>query len=51
MTYNKALELAIPSQKFRGRPKTSYENIVFKDLSECNVSEDYVDDRAKWRKK
>lgn len=48
---NEALRLSAPGRRSRGRPKTRWIDVVQKDLRHCQVSEDDVGDRAKWREK
>lgn len=47
---NLALQLSIPGHRSRGRPKTRWRDVVLKDMRECQVSENDVEDRAKWKK-
>nr|XP_049693490.1 uncharacterized protein LOC126054017 [Helicoverpa armigera] len=48
---NLALQLSVPGRRSRGRPKTRWRDVVSKDMKECQVSENDVVDRAKWRRK
>ncbi|KPI99700.1 hypothetical protein RR46_02614 [Papilio xuthus] len=48
---NLALQLSLPGRRSRGRPKTRCKDVVIKDMSECQVSEEDVMDRAKWKKR
>ncbi|PZC85361.1 hypothetical protein B5X24_HaOG201857 [Helicoverpa armigera] len=47
---NLALQLSVPGRRSRGRPKTKWLDVVSKDMKECQVSENDVVDRAKWRR-
>ncbi|XP_045538549.1 uncharacterized protein LOC123722089 [Papilio machaon] len=47
---NLALHLSLPGRRSRGRPKTRWKDVVLKDMSECQVSDEDVEDRARWRK-
>nr|ADI61822.1 endonuclease-reverse transcriptase [Bombyx mori] len=48
---NLALLLDLPGRRPRGRPKTRWRDVVLKDKRECNVADEDVEDRAKWRSK
>ncbi|XP_046976347.1 uncharacterized protein LOC124542443 [Vanessa cardui] len=48
---NLALQLSIPGRRSRGRPKTRWKDVVLKDMKMCQLSDDDVKDRAKWRAK
>ncbi|KPI91366.1 hypothetical protein RR46_14870 [Papilio xuthus] len=37
---NLALQLSLPGRRSRGRPKTRWKDVVIKDMSECQVSEE-----------
>ncbi|KPJ04902.1 hypothetical protein RR46_01254 [Papilio xuthus] len=39
------------SDKSRGRPKTRWKDVVRKDMSECQVSDEDVMDRAQWKRR
>ncbi|XP_049875557.1 uncharacterized protein LOC126373441 [Pectinophora gossypiella] len=47
---NVALDFNITGQRRRGRPKLRWLSVVEKDMESCGLSEDDVQDRAKWRK-
>ncbi|KPI97862.1 hypothetical protein RR46_10983, partial [Papilio xuthus] len=47
---NLALQLSLPGRRSRGRPETRWKDVVIKDMSECQVSEDAMD-RAKWKRR
>ncbi|KAL0833035.1 hypothetical protein ABMA28_001153 [Loxostege sticticalis] len=47
---NVALRENLPGQRRRGRPKLRWSSIIKKDLESCDLTEDDVQDRAKWRK-
>lgn len=48
---NTTLNLDIPGQRRRGRPKLRWMSVVNKDMHSCELEEEDVQDRAKWRKK
>ncbi|XP_059047380.1 uncharacterized protein LOC131842831 [Achroia grisella] len=48
---NLALQLSIPGRRGRGRPRKGWDDVVARDMIECEVSEDDVRDRIKWRTK
>lgn len=48
---NLALLLDLPGRRPRGRPRTRWRDVVLKDKRECNVADEDVEDRAKWRSK
>ncbi|KAA5556908.1 hypothetical protein F3G51_32300 [Pseudomonas aeruginosa] len=48
---NLARLLDLPGRRPRGRPKTRWRDVVLKDKRECNVADEDVEDRAKWRSK
>ncbi|KPJ11678.1 hypothetical protein RR48_02520 [Papilio machaon] len=37
---NLALHLSLPGRRSRGRPKTRWKDVVLKDMSECQVSDE-----------
>ncbi|XP_028038411.1 uncharacterized protein LOC114249137 [Bombyx mandarina] len=41
----------LPGRRPRGKPKTSWKDVVLKDKRECNAADEGVEDRAKWRSK
>nr|XP_049695049.1 uncharacterized protein LOC126054270 [Helicoverpa armigera] len=48
---NTTLNLDIPGQRRRGRPKLRWLSVVKKDKEICELKEEDVQDRAKWKKK
>ena len=48
---NATLNLDIPGQRRRGRPKLRWLSVVKKDMEICELKEEDVQDRAKWKKK
>ncbi|KAL0879491.1 hypothetical protein ABMA27_003237 [Loxostege sticticalis] len=48
---NRTLNLNIPGRRKRGRPKLRWLSVVKNDMAGCELEEEDVQDRAKWKRK
>lgn len=47
---NLALQLSFPHRRPRDRPKTRWKDVILMEMHDCQVTDNDVEDIAKWRK-